>query len=115
MGTIPCGSMHLDIGFEELLRARMGDFFADSVRTTNTLRGARRHFETMIKSQYNGYDEDNEEEYEIPLPGWPDQPEIALEDGFLKLSRLKILLNIINIGMIYKPFLTRFLHKLCRL
>jgi hypothetical protein len=107
--------MHLDEGFEELLRARTGDFFAHSVRATRSLREAQRHFETWIKSQYNGYDEDNEEEYIIPLVGWPDQPEIALEDGFLKLSRLKILLNIINIGMIYKQFLTRFLQKLCRL
>lgn len=88
MGTALCGSLHLDKGFEELLRARLGRF-ADGVLTPRVLLGAQRHFENLIKCQYNPYDEYTEEEYEIPLTGAPDRPEIALEGGFLNLTKLR--------------------------
>jgi hypothetical protein len=80
-----CGSIYLDKGFEDLLRARLGEK-ADELLTPKRLSGTQRHFDTLIKCQYNPY-EYCEEEYEIPLPGAPDQPEIALEGGYLKLTK----------------------------
>jgi hypothetical protein len=81
-----CGSIHLDMGFEKLLRAKLGEK-ADELLTPRRLAQTRRHFEMLIKCQYNPYDEYIDDEYEIPLPGAPDQLEISLEDGYLKLTK----------------------------
>jgi hypothetical protein len=85
-----CGSIYLDKGFEELLRGRLGAK-ADQILTPRILSGAQRHFDSLIKCQYNPYDEYSEEEYEVPLPGAPDQTEISLEGGYLKLTKYKSL------------------------
>ena len=48
---------------------------------------ALRYFDSAIKGQFNPYDEDGEEEFEIPLTGAPDILTINLEAGYLKLTK----------------------------
>jgi hypothetical protein len=50
-----------------------------------------RHFDTVIKCQYNPYDSRCEDEYEIPIAGAPNIPEINLEEGYLTLTKCVLL------------------------
>lgn len=50
---------------------------------------ARTFFDNAIKRQFNPYDRDNEETYEIPLNNSPDIPEIGLTDGYLSLGKFR--------------------------
>jgi hypothetical protein len=78
--------VYLDQGFQELLRQKMG-------RHANSLLTIKRAFETAkwfddgTKRHFNPYDKDCEPEFEIPLVGVPDVPEIGLEYGYLRLKR----------------------------
>jgi hypothetical protein len=45
-----------------------------------------RQFDT-IKKEFDPFEGDCEEEYEIPIKGAPEMPEIGLEEGYLKLSK----------------------------
>ena len=45
-----------------------------------------RQFDT-IKKDFDPFEEECEQEYEIPIRGAPEIPEIGLEEGHLKLSK----------------------------
>ena len=75
-----CGSLQLGEEFGSLLRLRLG------VRATEILNRRRtadtlRHFDTFVKRQFNPYDRDCDQAYDIPIAGAPDVPEIGLEEG----------------------------------
>jgi hypothetical protein len=59
----------------------------DSLLTERRLAESRRHFDSAIKRQYNPYDDHGETEFEIPLTGAPDVPDVGLEEGYLTLSK----------------------------
>ena len=80
-----CGSVYLDQGFERLVRNRLGRR-AYSILTSKCIAGSLRYFES-IKRDFNPYDADCETEFDIPLRGALNFPEIGLEDGYLRLSK----------------------------
>lgn len=68
------------------MRRRLGAR-ADLILTKRRIQDTVRHFDTIIKRQFNPFDDDCDSEFEIPLVGVADVPEIDLNDGYLKLSR----------------------------
>ena len=78
--------MYLTKGFEALLRKKMGPQ-VDAILTPRRLKAALTYFESSIKCSFNPYDEACDLEYEIPLSGAIDIPEIGLDEGYMKLSR----------------------------
>jgi hypothetical protein len=89
----PCGAVYLNKGFESLLRRKLGAK-ANSVLTPNRLREAMRYFDTGVKCSFNRCNEACETEFDVPLPGAADSPDINLEDGYLKLTLFGTLLRI---------------------
>ena len=81
-----CGAFRLDEGFKDVLRRKLGRH-ADRILRPRTLDEAVNYFENAIKRQYNPYAQDCEEEYEIPMAGVVDIPQIGLEAGYLRFSR----------------------------
>jgi hypothetical protein len=86
------------------LRNKFGEQ-ADTILTERRLAEANRHFDTVIKRQYNPYDENCEAEFEIPLNGAPDLPDVGLEEGYLALSKYVSMRSMLISGMIFKQFL----------
>jgi len=84
-----CGSIYLDQGFESLIRKRFAEHGQESCLTGKRLAEIVRHFDTSIKRQYNPYDESGDSEFEISVGVAQDIPEIGLEDGYLRLSKLR--------------------------
>jgi hypothetical protein len=78
--------MYLNKGFEALLRKKLGPQ-ADTILTPRRLKASMTYFESSIKCNFNPYDEACDMEYEVPLSGTIDIPEIGLEEGYMKLSR----------------------------
>jgi len=58
------------------------------------LTNAVKAFEGGIKFQFDPYDEDCEQEYEIPLRGAPDIPDLDLHDGYLTIRKYKLVENV---------------------
>ena len=81
-----CASVYLDQNFESLLRRKLGDQAA-KLLTKRRLADSVRHFDTVIKRQYNPYEDRCDDEFEIPFAGAQDIPEIGLEEGYLMLSK----------------------------
>jgi hypothetical protein len=54
-----------------------------------------RYFDTTVKTSFNPCNEACEPDFDVPLPGAPDTPEINLEDGFLKLSRFRLVMSLL--------------------
>ena len=59
---------------------------ADSILTRKCIVETVRQFDT-IKKEFDPFEGDCEEEYEIPIKGAPEMPEIGLTEGYLKLSK----------------------------
>jgi hypothetical protein len=51
------------------------------------LANAVKSFEGATKFQFDPFSEDCDAEFEVPLRGAPDIPNIGLEDGYLKITR----------------------------
>ena len=83
-----CGAVYLTRNFEGFIYKRLGS--RKDVLTGKMLSNAVRSFEGAIKFQFDPYSDDGNLEYEIPLRGAPDMPNIGLEDGYLKVSRYPI-------------------------
>ena len=81
-----CGAIRLDEGFERVLREKL-DKHAYTLLKPRTLAEALDHFDTAIKRQFDPYSMDCEEEYEIPLTGAPDMPELDVVAGYLTLQK----------------------------
>jgi hypothetical protein len=81
-----CASVYLDQAFESLLRKRFGKE-RETLLTEKRMAALVRHFDSSVKRQYDPFDPICETEFEIPIAGVPDIPEIGLEDGYLTLSR----------------------------
>jgi len=81
-----CGAILLEEYFESLLRKKLDNHAAEILQRTR-LESAMRHFESSIKRQFNPYDEDGENAFEVPLRGARDLPECGLEFGYLKLTK----------------------------
>jgi hypothetical protein len=84
-----CGSIYLTKNFEDLVRRRLGSK-APQILTQKALTQCARAFENLIKCTFDPEDENAEDEYELPIPGAPDSPDIGLEDGYLRLSKFVI-------------------------
>jgi hypothetical protein len=80
-----CGSILLNQRFEWILRKRF-ERKADSILTPKRVAELVRHFDSSIKRDYNPLEPDADTEYEVPIVGVPDMPDIGLEDGYLRLS-----------------------------
>jgi len=77
----------LDEGFKAVLRRKLKGY-AQSVLTDRVLEEAVDSFEEKIKTRFNPYDQDNDdEEYIVRLPGAPDLPVVGLEGGFLEFNQ----------------------------
>jgi hypothetical protein len=80
-----CGSVYLDQGFENLLRKKFGQH-AKTILDGKRVTALVRHFDSTIKREYNPFDPDCDNEFEIPLAGVTDIPELGIEDGYLRLQ-----------------------------
>lgn len=78
--------MHLDLGFEELVRNKLGTY-GPSLLTPERHREILKYFETQIKEEFNPTDPECEAEYPTPFHGVPDLPEIGIQSGYLKLRK----------------------------
>jgi hypothetical protein len=87
-------SVYLDLGFERLIRNKLGAK-ADTILTKKTAVECLRYFES-IKREFNPYDPDCENDFEIPIRGAPEMPEIGLEEGHLKLSKSFLVEDVSN-------------------
>ena len=82
-----CGAIFLTEHFKELVVNKIGADHAE-ILTPKRMAEAVNSFERNIKFTFNPYsNEDEEESYEISLPGTPDIPEAKLQDGYLSISR----------------------------
>jgi hypothetical protein len=84
-----CGAVFLEEGFEALIRTKLEQHGASDLLTARRLVEARKHFNNSIKTQFNPYDVDCEETFEVPFPGTADVPAMDLEAGYLRLQRLR--------------------------
>jgi hypothetical protein len=76
----------LNAEFENLVRGRLGNR-VDDVLSERALSVSMEMFNSWIKCTFDPDDEDGEDEYDIPLPGAPQIPEIELQGGYLRLSK----------------------------
>lgn len=83
----PCGALFLDRGFEKLVCERLG-IGADSLQNPQrrTLTHALSWFET-VKLNFNPFDGESDESYDVPVPWLVDVRGTGIEDGYLLLSR----------------------------
>jgi hypothetical protein len=82
-----CGSIRLNEGFENLLRKKLGRH-AKRILTAESLEEPMTNFENALKRNFNPYEPDCEEAYEIRLSGRPpDIPEAGLEAGYIKVTK----------------------------
>jgi hypothetical protein len=81
-----CGAVFLDEDFERLLRNKLGRH-ATSILTARRAIEAAKYFDSGFKRNFYPYDRDSESDFEVPLVGAPDIPEIGLEAGYLKLTK----------------------------
>jgi len=81
-----CGAEYLNEAFEQLIRQKLGAKAKD-ILNPRSLSEAMRSFETTIKSQFDPLVTECEDEFEIPIPGAPELPDIGLSYGYLKLSK----------------------------
>lgn len=80
-----CGSIYLDLGFEILLRTKLGKY-ADSILNLKNLAAALEKFDT-IKREFNPLEGDVQDEYEIYLRGSPELPDVGLTENHLPLKK----------------------------
>jgi hypothetical protein len=92
-----CGAVYLDQNFEKLIRDRFGDK-ADAVLTDRRLKDMVRNFDMQIKRVFNPFDARCDSEFELPVTGVSDMPEINLEDGYLTLTRFGLNFTLQRIG-----------------
>jgi hypothetical protein len=81
-----CGAIFLTRNFEKLLHERLGPH-SQEVLTRKRMIDAVKNFEGNLKLNFDRYDPDCGTEFEIPLPGAPDVPDVGLEEGYLKLTK----------------------------
>jgi hypothetical protein len=93
-----CGAVFLNRGFEAMLRKKLGSK-ATTILTERRLGDAMRYFESSIKRNFNPYDADGDDEYELPMGGL-DQ--IGINDDYLKLTKYSLALHPLTIGTIFK-------------
>ena len=74
-----CGSIFLDLGFEVLIRRRLGAH-AIHVLTPKNITGALERFD-VIKREFNPLETNDEEYGGIYLRGAPEIPQIGLEEA----------------------------------
>jgi hypothetical protein len=81
-----CGAQYLTKGFENLLRRKLGAR-ANEILTSKKLLSARKQFDNTIKTSFNPFDSNCDQEFEISIHQAPELPELGLEDGYLKLTK----------------------------
>jgi hypothetical protein len=83
----PCGAMHLDSGFEQLIRNKLGPRHAATILTPERLTEVCNYFDRFIKTEFNHYNPDCQSEFPIGFPGLNDVPEIGVRQGYLRLNK----------------------------
>jgi Hsp70 protein len=84
-----CGAFQLEEGFKDMLRSKLGKH-AQLVLTDQVIEEAcaSSSFQNKIKTSFNPYENDEDsEEYMVPLKGAPEIPSIGLESGYLELQK----------------------------
>jgi hypothetical protein len=87
-----CGAIFLTENFKGLLASKIGMKSAE-ILTPKRIAEAVQSFESHIKFRFNPSSDDEEESFEIPLPGAPDVPEARLQDGYVTFSKYPWLEN----------------------
>ncbi|KAL1875351.1 hypothetical protein VTK73DRAFT_10085 [Phialemonium thermophilum] len=84
-----CGSAFLNYRFEEHVRNRLGSgrFEEMKIKKGKTWQMALQYFEESIKRNFN---EDEEQEINIPFPGLPDDEAVGLDSGFLSMTATQV-------------------------
>jgi hypothetical protein len=87
-----CGGILLSRRFEEFLKQLLRD--GEQEISEMSLKVAMNTFEGNIKINFNPFENDCEEVFEVPITGVRDYPHIGLENGVLKLSKHDIPLSL---------------------
>jgi hypothetical protein len=83
-----CGSSLLNQNFEHLLAKKLGPRNAPRVLSPALLPIPMNTFENGLKKQFNPYEPDCDETYEIGFGSHaPDVPEAGLEGGYMRLTK----------------------------
>ncbi|KAF2718371.1 actin-like ATPase domain-containing protein [Polychaeton citri CBS 116435] len=86
-----CGSVLLNLRFEQCIRARMGHEAFDTMkkdpRGNRNWQIALAYFEEKVKRRY---DNDGRPSFNIPLPGVRDNPNAGIDFGFLTLTNSEV-------------------------
>ncbi|KAK4895262.1 hypothetical protein LTR27_006605 [Elasticomyces elasticus] len=77
-----CGAAFLNNRFEQFVRQKLGLTAFDTIRTTKpkSCLMALKYFEDYVK---RNFDPDDDDTFNIPFPGVPDNEKAGIEDGFL--------------------------------
>jgi hypothetical protein len=84
-----CGSAFLNYRFEDHVRVRIGEERYNNMRAkkAKTWNMGLKYFEEFVK---RNFDEDEEQEVNIPFPGLPDDEEAGLDCGFMTMNTNQI-------------------------
>ncbi|PSK40203.1 Heat shock protein 12B [Elsinoe australis] len=90
-----CGAYSLNVGFEELVRKRLGllNFCKIRRQQPKTWATALQYFEQYVKRNFNPAHEDSEYDdcgFSVPFPGFPDSEKAGISFGFLSLSQEEV-------------------------
>ena len=81
-----CGAIYLDRGFENLIKKKFADVGAKTL-DEKRLSGILRQFDHGIKRQFNPFDPMIENDFEFPVSGIHDIPQIGLLDGYMTITK----------------------------
>jgi len=96
-----CGSAFLNYGFEEHVKFRIGEVEFSRLQSTNPAawETALKHFEEYVKRNLS----DELEDFNIPMPGVPDNDDAGVSMGYLALSHEEV-------SDIFKPIVKQILN-----
>jgi molecular chaperone DnaK (HSP70) len=84
-----CGSAFLNYRFEDHVRARLGDEVYNNMKSkkAKTFNMGLKYFEEFVKRNFN---DDDDQEINVPFPGLPDNEEVGLDCGFLMMTSQQV-------------------------
>lgn len=79
-----CGAIFLNENFKKLLYEKVGQ----DILTPRCLADAVKNFEEGLKQDFDPFSNDCDDEFEIPLPGIPDNESLGIIAGYITLPKL---------------------------
>jgi hypothetical protein len=83
-----CASIYLDLAFETLIRKKLGRY-ADSIIIKSVPAEINKFFDTL-KRDFDPYDRECEDEYNIPLKDAPERPDVGVSEGSLTITKCSL-------------------------